>query len=418
MSRHRGRVFLSYAHKDARRVEGLVLLLEAAGSTVLQDRRFFRAGHHLRRSIEALIDRADMVFVVWSEHASASEWVAFECSYAARQWPDRPLAGVLLDGTPLPSQLASRINVDLMPLPQALHDHRRKLERQGISSPGIAKRLLAELEYRGLRFAGREQRAIVSFIGGGVAGGATVAALLTRWHGVAAPAKIAASTGGAGILAVVVLNLNLAPPAIEDPARDRPPLDSPPRAAIDRSQSTHAPRTPSPGRVRTTASSLPNKLDAKPVPSSASSKMRVRRPSGGAHASPRASRREPGDKPNQAISAAPESPRTVAGSQAGGSGYPGRVVTVTLEPRRPDGSKWDPFQAEGEPDPYIKVDGKSYRAARCTDSYVCTFKIAEEGEVSIEVFDADMVVDDAVGMAVCDSGIRCEAGSVRIFISE
>ncbi|WP_260483705.1 TIR domain-containing protein [Sphingomicrobium flavum] len=74
-------IFLSYARADQPRIEKLAAALEEAGYSVWWDRHI-RSGAEFARDIEAALKEAKAVIVAWSEHASESEWVREEASYA------------------------------------------------------------------------------------------------------------------------------------------------------------------------------------------------------------------------------------------------------------------------------------------------------------------------------------------------
>ena len=77
-------IFLSYASEDRERVKPLVDALEAEGFSVWWDRKI-QAGAAYDREIEAAIDNASCVVVVWSQHSVDSEYVRSEVEEAARR---------------------------------------------------------------------------------------------------------------------------------------------------------------------------------------------------------------------------------------------------------------------------------------------------------------------------------------------
>jgi len=72
-------VFVSYARQDRDRIAPLVRALEARGLEVWWDSRI-RGGAEYTREIEAQLEAAGAVLVVWSRHSIESIWVADEAS--------------------------------------------------------------------------------------------------------------------------------------------------------------------------------------------------------------------------------------------------------------------------------------------------------------------------------------------------
>lgn len=77
------RVFLSYAHADARRVRGLVKWLCGRGFIVTSDQDFL-AGDDFAASIRAAIAAAHAVVVVWSPASARSPFVRDEAMLARK----------------------------------------------------------------------------------------------------------------------------------------------------------------------------------------------------------------------------------------------------------------------------------------------------------------------------------------------
>ncbi|MDX9722267.1 MAG: hypothetical protein RBU37_16105 [Myxococcota bacterium] len=80
-----------------------------------------------------------------------------------------------------------------------------------------------------------------------------------------------------------------------------------------------------------------------------------------------------------------------------------------MDNTKTNGNAWDALG--GAPDPFVVVDGTSYRGKRCQDKYTCVIEISEVGPVSIEVWDADVNFDDPAGVTVCDTGAVCGTGN-------
>ena len=74
-----GAIFLSYAREDQACAEGLARLLEGAGHQVWWDRRI-ESGSEFSAEIEAALEAADLVLVLWSRHSVKSRWVRDEAA--------------------------------------------------------------------------------------------------------------------------------------------------------------------------------------------------------------------------------------------------------------------------------------------------------------------------------------------------
>lgn len=70
-------VFLSYSNRDVERVQPLIGFIESNGFTVWWDRSII-AGESWSAAIEAELNKATSVIVVWSENSVKSEWVQIE----------------------------------------------------------------------------------------------------------------------------------------------------------------------------------------------------------------------------------------------------------------------------------------------------------------------------------------------------
>ena len=78
------KVFVSYARQDRDRIAPLVQALEASGLEVWWDPRI-AGGAEYTREIEAQLESASAVLVVWSQHSITSMWVADEASAGLEQ---------------------------------------------------------------------------------------------------------------------------------------------------------------------------------------------------------------------------------------------------------------------------------------------------------------------------------------------
>jgi hypothetical protein len=74
-------VFLSYAHRNLRRVASIAAAIEKVGLSLWWDRRL-RAGDDFTLTIERELDGAKCVAVAWSHAARASLWVRAEATEA------------------------------------------------------------------------------------------------------------------------------------------------------------------------------------------------------------------------------------------------------------------------------------------------------------------------------------------------
>ena len=75
-------IFLSYAREDAAVADRLASLLETNGLSVWWDRRLV-AGDEINATIDAAIERAKSVIVLWSPNSVSSRWVCGEAETAA-----------------------------------------------------------------------------------------------------------------------------------------------------------------------------------------------------------------------------------------------------------------------------------------------------------------------------------------------
>jgi len=71
------RVWISYSHRDAKRVELVLEVLRNCGIDVLYDRNFL-AGHSIQRQILTAISLCPKHVVFWSSHSRDSAWVQYE----------------------------------------------------------------------------------------------------------------------------------------------------------------------------------------------------------------------------------------------------------------------------------------------------------------------------------------------------
>jgi hypothetical protein len=98
-------VFVSYSHADAPLVAPVVSLLRANQSLVFQDTDRIPPGKRWRDQIAKALAESNLVVVFWCSHAFRSNEVSREWRAAIEQGKD--LLPLLLDATPLPSELGS-----------------------------------------------------------------------------------------------------------------------------------------------------------------------------------------------------------------------------------------------------------------------------------------------------------------------
>jgi hypothetical protein len=114
-------VFVSYSSRDRDLVRPLVRLLRVFESDVFFDEDRIRGGKKWREVIteEAALE-AKLLVVFWCFHSSESAEVRHEWQTAAGR--DCDILPVLLDDTPLDSELAAYQWVDMRPLAAAAHE--------------------------------------------------------------------------------------------------------------------------------------------------------------------------------------------------------------------------------------------------------------------------------------------------------
>ena len=66
-------VFLSYVREDADKARAIAAILERSGHSVWWDRQI-KGGGEFSAEIEAALERADSVVVLWSERSVRSAW--------------------------------------------------------------------------------------------------------------------------------------------------------------------------------------------------------------------------------------------------------------------------------------------------------------------------------------------------------
>jgi tetratricopeptide (TPR) repeat protein len=102
-------IFLSYDREDEPRARPVAALLERSGHSVWWDRQI-KGGREFAAEIEAALDAADKVVVLWSQRAVKSAWVRDE---AAVGRDTGRLVPATLDGTPPPLGFRQFQTIDL-----------------------------------------------------------------------------------------------------------------------------------------------------------------------------------------------------------------------------------------------------------------------------------------------------------------
>jgi hypothetical protein len=76
--------FVSYSREDFDAFKLIAHTLETAEYEVLTDATALKPGEEWPKALPALIDRADLFYLVWSQHAAKSKWVDKEARHAVR----------------------------------------------------------------------------------------------------------------------------------------------------------------------------------------------------------------------------------------------------------------------------------------------------------------------------------------------
>ena len=74
--------FISYASQDRAEVLKRTQMLDRVGIQLFQDLLSLNPGERWEKSLYKMIDQSDVLFLFWSSHAKASEWVLKEVRYA------------------------------------------------------------------------------------------------------------------------------------------------------------------------------------------------------------------------------------------------------------------------------------------------------------------------------------------------
>jgi TIR domain/Effector-associated domain 11 len=106
-------IFLSYARHDRGRVVELAAALEGRGCSCWYD-HLIAGGARFRAEIDARLDAARAVVVLWSEHAIQSDWVIYEADRAHKAGKLVPLRVASLSLDRVPAPYAAVLNILLL----------------------------------------------------------------------------------------------------------------------------------------------------------------------------------------------------------------------------------------------------------------------------------------------------------------
>ncbi|WP_298337059.1 toll/interleukin-1 receptor domain-containing protein [uncultured Erythrobacter sp.] len=112
------RAFISYSHSDARLVRRLHSQLETYRlpkglgeiasqnshprdlGRIFRDREYLAVAQDLSTTVKSALERTEVLVVVCSPQAKASQWVEREIEYFRSFYPDRPILAALVEGEP------------------------------------------------------------------------------------------------------------------------------------------------------------------------------------------------------------------------------------------------------------------------------------------------------------------------------
>ena len=120
------KLFISYAWKDKKKVRRLATELRSAGIEIWLDESDTRPGDQISTEVSRALKWSDMLILVWSAAACASQWV--EQEWGAANSSHKKIVPCLLDETRLPALLADRVYVDFRDFDQGMVSLRRILD--------------------------------------------------------------------------------------------------------------------------------------------------------------------------------------------------------------------------------------------------------------------------------------------------
>jgi hypothetical protein len=128
------RVFLSYDREDEPWARIVAASLERSGHSVWWDRRI-KGGHEFSAEIEAELNAADKVVVLWSERAVKSAWVRDEAAVARETGR---LVPATLDGALPPLGFRQYQTINLSKMRRGGSSAQLKALDEAIDTPGPA----------------------------------------------------------------------------------------------------------------------------------------------------------------------------------------------------------------------------------------------------------------------------------------
>jgi hypothetical protein len=114
------RIFISYSRQDAAMMRRLEQGLRAANAQVWVDHAGIRSGDNLPKRISDALEWCNVLLLLWSASAKASKWVEDEWTNAHSL--GRRIIPCLLDDTPRPGILASKVYVDFRRFEEGLNE--------------------------------------------------------------------------------------------------------------------------------------------------------------------------------------------------------------------------------------------------------------------------------------------------------
>lgn len=95
---------MSYSRHDKEIIRHLCALLRISGAEVFRDEESIQPGEKWRTVLSSSIEKSDYMLVFWSANSASSEAVREEFTSAINL--DKPVVPILLDNTPLATELS------------------------------------------------------------------------------------------------------------------------------------------------------------------------------------------------------------------------------------------------------------------------------------------------------------------------
>lgn len=154
-------VFISYRRSDVVTARALEKLLTAFGRAVFLDVKCIPAGTSWETAIDAALRSSQIMIVLWSSNAAASDFMKLEWQRVSDTCLIIPLR---LDKTPLPGPLAHREAIE-MPVHERLIARTTELVRQGMSPQEASQQMAHELNREGIALTAHQQQAVAEYAG-------------------------------------------------------------------------------------------------------------------------------------------------------------------------------------------------------------------------------------------------------------